>query len=285
MSKIIMMRGLPASGKSTKAKEIVAQGNWVRLNRDLLREMMHFNKWTGKNEAITVKAEKTLARYYLSTGTSVVIDDTNLGDKHRQLWSGIAQEYSAKFEVVTCDTPIDECIKRDSVREKRVGDHVIKGMALQYGLYQPKKGFVLCDIDGTVADCEHRRHYVSDKESKDWQSFFDNMMGDLPRLNVVAQVTGKILAGYELIFVTARPDNYRAMTVEWLRENVGLDHFTVIMRHSGDTRPDTDVKEQMYKTYFEKYLVDCVFDDRPSVINMWRNNGLEVIDVGNGVDF
>ncbi len=58
------------------------------------------------------------------------------------------------------------------------------------------------------------------------------------------------------------------------------------MRRSGDKRPDTEVKQQIYDTYFkDKYNIAYVIDDRPSVIQMWRSNGLEVIDVGEGVDF
>lgn len=51
-----IMQGLPGSGKSTKAEEIVehdGKGNTVRLNRDLLRTMLHFDKWSGRNEGIT----------------------------------------------------------------------------------------------------------------------------------------------------------------------------------------------------------------------------------------
>ena len=43
-----IMRGQPASGKSTKAKEIFEKdGNAIRLNKDLLRKMLHFNVWSN----------------------------------------------------------------------------------------------------------------------------------------------------------------------------------------------------------------------------------------------
>lgn len=282
-----MMRGLPASGKSTKAKEIVEQGgNWVRLNRDLLRTMLHFNKWSGTNEAQTIDAMKALARMYLKGGVSVVVDDTNLGDKHKQSWSGIAQECDAKFEVVDMETPLTECLIRDLNRDPRVGDAVILGMALQYGLYpKPLKPFVICDIDGTVADCEHRKHHLNG-EKKDWKAFFADMANDTPRTEVIEQVREYQDKGHQIIFVSARPEDYRDVTERWLIEHTHLNHAALIMRRSGDTRPDTEVKEQIFKTYFEgKYPIEVVFDDRPSIIRMWRSHGLTVTDVGDGVEF
>jgi hypothetical protein len=46
------------------------------------------------------------------------------------------------------------------------------------------------------------------------------------------------------------------------------------------------VKNQMLDTYFpDKNVIRAVIDDRPSVIRMWRENGLDVIDVGKGIEF
>lgn len=282
------MSGLPASGKSTEAKAILKQGgNWVRLNRDLLRKMLHFDVWSPNNEGLTIDAIKRLARMYLTEGTSVVIDDTNLGDKHRQSWSGIAQECDAKFEVRTMDTGIDECIERDEKRENGVGKHVIVQMALQYGLYpKPEKPFVLCDIDGTIADCSHRLHFVNG-DTKDWKSFFEAMGDDGPRIEVIDELMEYKSKGHEIIFVTARPEDYRKMTEAWIERafNGYTPHQTIIMRRSGDKRVDTEVKQDMLTHYFAKYSIAVVFDDRPSVIRMWRENGLEVIDVGKGIEF
>ena len=58
------------------------------------------------------------------------------------------------------------------------------------------------------------------------------------------------------------------------------------MRKSGDKRPDTDVKKEILDKYFkDKIKIFTVIDDRPSVIRMWKENKLDVIDVGDGIDF
>ena len=280
------MRGLPASGKTTASKELVAQGSWVRLNRDLLRTMLHFDKWTGFNEGLTVDAEKTLAKMYLEKGISVIIDDTNMSDKHKAMWLEIAKETNSEMATLEKNPPFDELIIREVKRDK-VGVHVIYRMGFQFGkVPQPAKPFVLCDIDGTIADCSHRQMYVQGEGKKDWKTFFSMMDEDTPRLDVIKTVMEYKAKGHEIILLTARPEDYREMTEEWVAKHTDIDPLTIIMRNSGDKRPDNEVKQQMFEMYFkDKYPIETMIDDRPVVIRMWQEIGVPVIDVGKGIDF
>ena len=285
-----MLSGLPGSGKSTKAKEIVAQGNWIRVNRDLLRTMLHFDKFTGRNEGMTVDVEKSIARTALVLGSNVVVDDTNLNPKNKEMWKSIAKDCNAQFEHIHINTSPQDCINRDIIRHNSVGREVILNMALQSGIYEHKsdKGFVLCDLDGTLCDIKHRLCYVKvpEGEKKDWKKFFDEIRNDTPRPEVVELVNNFAREGHPIIFVSARPDTYKAETTLWLLDNFKAPYFTLIMRSGQDKRPDTEVKREMYEKYFKnKYPVHTVIDDRPSVIRMWREEGLNVIDVGGGVEF
>ena len=284
------MRGLPASGKTTKAKEIVEQGGWVRLNRDSLRPMLHFGKWSGRNEGLTVDAEVALATHFLKNDTNVVVDDCNLGQSHRDKWSNVAKECGAKFEVVTVNTPVSTCRFRDADRQDNVGADVITNMALRYGLHpDPEKGYVICDLDGTLCDIKHRLHFAK-SEPKDWKSFFGGIPQDKLREDVLAHLVDYSDDGYDIIFVSARPEGYKKQTLVWLVQNLAdrlpKGFLTLIMRKSADKRPDVEVKQDILNSYFnDKSKIKVVIDDRPSVIRMWRENGLEVIDVGGGVEF
>lgn len=286
MSKLIMLSGLPASGKSTKAKEIVGTGNYVRVNRDLLRTMLHFDKFSGRNEGMTVEAEKRIATLALANGLNVVVDDTNLNLKNKEMWSSIAQSSEASFEHINIDTDWETCVSRDSTREKAVGRSVIVNMALQYGLVpKPKKGYVICDLDGTLCDVEHRRHHVQGV-TKDWLAFFSEMANDPVRIEVARMVAEYYTQGYDIIYVSARPEQYRQITENWLKFNTLNLNFSLIMRRANDTRQDTEVKQEILNTYFpDKSSIFKVIDDRPSVIRMWRSNGLDVVDVGKGEEF
>lgn len=280
-----MLEGLPASGKSTYAKELVlGGGNWVRINRDLLRTMLHFDKWSGKKEGDTILASQEIALAMLKSHTNVIIDDTNLSSRHENMWREIAASVGASFEKKSFTTDWSECIARDRDRDKKVGHNVILAMAMQYDKIPELRKIIVCDIDGTVADCDHRRHHL-DSTPKDWKGFFSEMNKDLPRIHVYDDVYDlSVHTGADIIFVSARPEDYREATEEWLRY-YGMDHFHLLMRPSNDSRPDTEVKEEIYNKYLSHYEIVKVFDDRPSVIRMWESKGLDVVDCGDGVEF
>lgn len=142
---------------------------------------------------------------------------------------------------------------------------------------------VIFDIDGTLANIEHRLHFVHGGK-KNWGAFFRAMNDDTLRHDVYAMYQ-TYAQQYEIIVVSGRPDNYQRCTTEWLARN-NILYKDLYMRRAGDYRSDTIVKEEIYKTSIEPYFnVHTVVDDRPSVIRMWRSLGLHVIDVGNGLDF
>lgn len=44
-----------------------------------------------------------------------------------------------------------------------------------------EKQTIIFDVDGTIADCEHRRHFVDGTDSwKDWKSFREQTKFDTP---------------------------------------------------------------------------------------------------------
>lgn len=291
MSKMYIMVGLPACGKSTKAEEIIREiGNTVRINKDLLRTMLHFDKFTGKNENATRDAARALAKMYLGQGINVIIDDTNLNPGTMQSWKDLAKEIGSKVEVVDMtDIQTEVCVLRDTQREKYVGGTVIKNMAIRYSL----KGFspdsvVLCDIDGTISDTEHRLHYVkvSEGQKKDWKGFFSQMHLDPVRQDVHKILVDLYNRGYTIIFISARPDSYRDVTLKWIEEKYLGFAYTLIMRQAHDKRPDTETKRDMFNMYFpDKSVIHAIFDDRPVIIRLWKEMGLNVIDVGKGEEF
>lgn len=292
MSKLIIMKGLPACGKSTRAEQIIAeQGNAVRLNKDLMRTMLHFDKFTGINEGLTRDAVRSLAKMLLEK-TNVIIDDTNLNPGTMQGWMDLAKEVGAKVEIIDMtDVQPEECVFRDSQREKAVGGTVIKNMALRYGLKSfPQGSVVLCDIDGTIADTTHRLHFVKDNGApdfkKDWKGFFSQMHLDPVRKDVQKILIGHYNEMKTVIFVSARPETYLKETLDWLHKHNLSFAYTLIMRRANDKRPDTEVKADILKLHFpDTSVIAKVIDDRPSVIRMWRDMGLDVLDVGGGEEF
>lgn len=252
--------------------------------------MLHFDKFTGRNESLTRDASRMLVKGFLDKKLNVIIDDTNLNPSTFQSWKDLAKEMGCKIQIETLDTPWEECVQRDNARamkgERSVGPDVIFDMALSSGLFklnEGEKGFVICDIDGTLADIDHRRHHVQG-EKKDWKGFFSELQNDTLRLPVKEMVDEFIKEGYIPVLVSGRPELYRDQTRFWLSKHE--IYAPLVMRKANDARDDVQVKQEIYDRLFKgKYPVYKVIDDRPSVIRMWRSNGLDVIDVGNGVEF
>jgi len=287
MAKLIVLRGLPASGKSTLAKEMMEHdGNIVRVNKDLLREMLYWNKFSGKNEGFIWEVERMIAKHFLDQDRNVIVDDTNLNPNTFGSWFQFAKDNGHKIEHIDIDTDWETCIRRDELRDKQVGRSTIMDMAfMSKQVKGPEKGFVIYDIDGTLADIEHRRHFVQ-QDKKDWKSFFEGMAYDVPRDDILKQLEQDIKDGYEILLVSGRPDNYRNITENWLKMyNLDIAYTHLFMRKATDKRPDTDVKRDIYNKYLKIYNIVKVVDDRPSVIRMWRDLGLNVVDVGNQVEF
>ena len=113
------------------------------------------------------------------------------------------------------------------------------------------------------------------------------MLDDTPIQEVIDEIGGLVEEGYDLVFMTSRPEKYRRETERWLMDHGVLFYDALIMRPNGDMRKDTEVKESLYNKYFkDKYEVVRVYDDRPRVLRMWKSLGLkEVIDVGDGIEF
>lgn len=288
MAKLLMMRGIPGSGKTTRAKEIMVEaGNMVRVNRDQLRPMLHGDaKWSGKHEKITMHVQRTVVKDLLNNDYSVIVDDTNLRDADRERWGRVAVESNARFEIEDMDTSFEECVERDAHRDGGVGVHVVAGMALSSGRF-PYRNVVLCDIDGTIADLTHRLHYVKGG-NRDWGSFFDSVGGDGFRKDVWDRVVADAEANDAcVIFLSGRSDVCRRETEMWLMENCheDIDYPITLMRRDRDRRPDTEVKKEMFERHFGGYNVVRVYDDRPRLVSMWREMGLDVVDCGDGIEF
>ena len=142
-NKIILLKGLPASGKSTYSKQFCKENpEYIRLNKDDIREFFGNPPFSSSFEKSVLTVQKTLGETAVKLGKSLIIDDTNFAEKHYMYWSSLARDNSYEFEIKFFDVPVEECIRRDKEREKSVGEMVIRSM---YNKYLKEKG--LGEID------------------------------------------------------------------------------------------------------------------------------------------
>lgn len=142
---------------------------------------------------------------------------------------------------------------------------------------------VLVDLDGTLADCNHRRHHA---EAGDYKKFHDKLLVARDTLNpmVAATVRGLLREGYTVLYVTGRDYSLEATTRTWLRNN-GMWYypFKLFMRGEGDDRPDHVIKLEILKLLRGmNYDITLAIDDRDSVVKMWREQGIQCFQVAPG---
>lgn len=294
MSKLIMTRGLPGSGKSHWSLERHQEDGSVIVNKDDIRLSLEITGWvwSPENEKTVILRRDQLIIAALKVGKNVISSDTNLAPKHETTLRAIATQCGAEFEVKDfTGVPVKLCIEWDATRtgKARVGANVINKMARDFKIggeqltptfapYVPdlsKPKAILVDLDGTLALFGGKR------------GPYDAAKCDQDDINepVKAVVDAMILNGVKAIFVSGREDKYMEPTLKFL-DRAGYSGWHLFMRRSGDYRKDSIVKGEILDTYIRnEYNILFALDDRPQVIQFWRSIGLFVFDCGSGKEF
>lgn len=327
---ILILKGLPGSGKTTFAGQWLAEDPLKRrrINYDALRRtFMPEEKFNWDDEQKMKAQAMELARESLTAGHDLIIDNTNLNERHYQKWVQLADEFKTPWEVKFIDTPLHVCVDHDRLREARVGRAVIEGMALRnnmidwedYSLYQGRN-FVIVDVDGTVANQHARRRHLDVKclkcgtvnpprtkkglccndpwttgphgvpvlngncggevTKKNHDAYFAEAGADTPYDDIIRLVR-MLSEEFIPIIVSGRPDDKCGkITEDWLLD-YGVPFEHLFMRRGGDYQNDDLVKEEILK-FLPKERISYVIDDRDRVVQMWRKNGLRVLQVANG---
>lgn len=141
---------------------------------------------------------------------------------------------------------------------------------------------IIFDVDGTLAELNGRENYLKTGKP-DWKSFNAKMDQDLPNVPIVELYktlwdTGK----YELIIVSGRQERFRKVTETWLAWHE-IPFKTLLMRGDKDSRPDCEIKQDILKQ-LQNEGKDILFvvEDRQSVVDMWRANGVTCLQCKKG---
>lgn len=302
---LIITRGLPGSGKTTRAKAWVAldPANRVRVNRDDIRAMMNDSVFLkGETEKTAIAIRDAAIQAGLGQNKDVICDDTNLPQRTARDLRRVADRSGANFEVWDLTyIDLDVILTRNSARTDKepVPVDVIKDMYERFlkGRERPLpfpeepevpeveilpyrasdgllEGVYLCDIDGTVALMTSGRSPFDETRVHE----------DTPNENVVRVVKG-IMEKHHVVFISARTAGCYDETIAWLKEHVTGPDSTpeLYMREEKDFRKDRVVKTELFDKHIRgQYDVYGVFDDRKQVCEMWREMGLTVFQVDEG---
>lgn len=301
--KVLLTIGIPASGKSTWTQDFISKNpEWVKVSRDDVRFMLKNSPQLDfKGESLVTELQILLVRKSLLKGYNVVIDNTHC---KQQYINDAIEAYSdlADIDYRYFDIKVATAIERDSKRDKKVGESIIKKMhknlttMLDSFDFQPvkqrnrihkdyskdfKKNLpyaVISDIDGTVAAMNSKRgpfewhkvgvddpDYPVIETLKAWKNY---------KLEEKHEV--------EIIMVSGRDESCRKETEDWLNA-AGIPFSKLYMRPKDDYRKDSLIKEEIYNNHIkDKYNIVLVLDDRQQVVDTWRTLGLKVFQVEPG---
>lgn len=292
--KITLLAGPPGSGKSTLAKKMVEDTGATYINQD-----------SQKAGHMDIFFDAVL------NGKDIIVDRMNFNKPQRAKYLEYAKykQPSYESEIIVLHENYETCIARvrarfgnhETINEERAARGALQTFFTKYErpvegeadkltfIYPPglKEKVIVCDLDGTLCDCEHRRHHVRKPagEKKNWAAFFADIPKD-PVILPVAEIIGKFMPKYKIIFCSGRDDNQRKITVEWLIENLGIyehDDYKLYMRDRHDSRQDSIVKENILDfELLTRYSPYFMLDDRDQVVKMWRRRGFMCLQVAEG---
>lgn len=138
---------------------------------------------------------------------------------------------------------------------------------------------VIFDVDGTLCDVSSIQYLVHPNHPR----FTKKNMDAFHRESVDCPVNPTVLHGlnqarsdgHAILVVTARAARYASMTCFWMSKEE-IQHDFLFTRRNFDSRPDVEVKRDIYRTIARNWDVVHAWDDNPNVIALWDELGIPV---------
>ncbi|MFE2969885.1 AAA family ATPase [Streptomyces sp. NPDC059340] len=302
MPTIHVMTGLPASGKTTAARNLLAEsgGRIRRINLDDLRAMFDNyeggRSWSRAHEQTALDVQDAAVRAAIDGGFDAVVDNTHLTPHIPKRLKAAALGRAAFVVHDFTHVPVGECLRRDAARDNSVGEDVIRRLhdnhvkATKNGWrltnawmndtppvepYVPDLGLpsaIMCDIDGTLA-------LMGDRGPYDFARCGEDALNESVRR---ALVSFRLANNDEIVLLSGRGEEFREETEGWLALHA-VPYDELWMRPVGDTRRDDIVKAELFNEHVRsRFHVRVSLDDRDRVIALWRRMGLPTWQVNYG---
>jgi predicted kinase len=148
---IVVVCGLPGSGKSHFASAHFSGTGRLRVNRKELRrllfEMTHFGqKWSEKDfassdEFLVGHVEKKILEHFLQNHKKLLIDNTSMSQESRKPYVTIARQAGKSIGAIFLDTPVPRCLERNRSREDAMPERVIANLQAEKQLPDTAEGY------------------------------------------------------------------------------------------------------------------------------------------------
>jgi len=136
--RLIVLAGLPGSGKSTWAER---QGYTV-ISSDEMRRLLIDDAADQSIHGRVFAALRYLLRHRMELQRPVTcLDATNITRRDRRGWIKMAELYGCVPEAVFFDVSVEECLKRNAARGRVVPEEAIRMMAAKLSAPSAEEGF------------------------------------------------------------------------------------------------------------------------------------------------
>ena len=156
---IVLVCGLPGSGKSHFAKKYFQNDNRKRINRKEIRrhlfEMITFGEsWHEENfdqhdEHLVKHVERRIYEHFLQENCKVLVDNTSMRKASRKIYIDTAKRMNKSIGIIFLNTPLQKCIMRNQQQDDQVPNTVISNEYAGMELPEKSEGF---DSLGVIQD-------------------------------------------------------------------------------------------------------------------------------------
>lgn len=299
MKKLILTRGLPASGKSTWAKAWVKEDpkNRIRINNDDIIEELNLGPGFNNDNYNILKRERIIRlKNALTKGLDIVLDNMNLSKNSNEEAREFAEKFGYTIEYKDfLNVSLEDLIIRDSKRKNPVTEKVIRHLYKQFKpeickilvnkeihkwIPYNRELFdcIIVDLDGTIAFNKDGRPFYG-------EGCGEGIKNDIPCDNLISLIDSMFSRegrSCDVFIITGRDESVRIETENWLRNNY-INYTNLFMRTTGDYRSGDIVKKEIYDKHIKnKYNVLFVLEDSQKCVNMWRDEGLICLQPNDG---
>lgn len=261
--------------------------------------------WVPDRESLIQCMYGNFIQQAMTQGYDIVVDNMNLNPKtvsdlieyveyhnraNQERGSGDCQytiEYKDFF------IPVEECIRRDAMREQPMGAKVIKDTWRRYRDFIIQENIknmlsksaehvdgghpvILVDMDATLCLNTTGRPYYGDGAA-------EGMLNDIA-IEGTCTLVRRMYEKCKVFIVTGREGTPEivAATKEWLaKHDIKVDEL--FFRPVKDYSPGAECKKKIYEDNIKgKYNVQFVLEDNYKCVEMWREQGLTCLQPNEG---
>lgn len=138
---------------------------------------------------------------------------------------------------------------------------------------------VVVDLDGTLADTTTIIHYVAGlpKAQKNYEAFHQESAHVPPIPMVQEWIKNQYLAGNQIVYATGRKEQWRELSLAYIAEHTKEPALALYMRPDDDERSQVEWKTEMIGQLIEQYDVKGAIEDRPPIVEVWKDHGIPVV--------